>query len=388
MLGEQKIEGKPWIEAKSNLALSYRIRWDQRSSFGDLDRSVQLGYEVIDLLPADADADADARLTALSNLAFRLQRAYLCYLIDRVLPTRPSISHGEALADAALKYITESMSIQGNRMLSRLENALTFVMYIRNFPPEPGKHMFGRCYDFLRCSVQLLRDICLVSSKGDQQDNLVAFYGISRYAAAAALQAETDAYNALHILEEGRGITLSYQFDAYQDIEAISSYDRKLANRYIEARENLKSAVMGQEAFHTRTERMNHFQAVRDEIRAIPGFIHFSGVLGKDETVALADHGDIVVINITDLRSDAIIISKGNIWALNLPDLNEANLSEASWEIQTRLAGETDQDEVFHDLHEGLSELLRELWKNLVKPVLNNLGYINPPSPSETWPHI
>jgi hypothetical protein len=65
--------------------------------------------------------------------------------------------------DEALKYITEPMSIQGNRMLSRLENALAFVMYIPNFPPELRKHMFGRCYDFLRSSIQLLRDIGLVS---------------------------------------------------------------------------------------------------------------------------------------------------------------------------------------------------------------------------------
>jgi hypothetical protein len=65
--------------------------------------------------------------------------------------------------DEALKYITESMSIQGNWMLSRLENALAFVMYIPNFPPELRRYMFGRFYDFLRSSVQLLRDIGLVS---------------------------------------------------------------------------------------------------------------------------------------------------------------------------------------------------------------------------------
>lgn len=67
------------------------------------------------------------------------------------------------LVDEALKYITESMFIQGNWMLSRLENALALVMYIPNFPPELRKHMFGRYYDFLRSSVQLLRDIGLVS---------------------------------------------------------------------------------------------------------------------------------------------------------------------------------------------------------------------------------
>lgn len=74
MIVEHNIEGNLCIESKSNLALSYQIRWDQRSSYGDLDRSVQLGYEIIDLLPADVDPDA--RLTALSNLAFRLQKAY------------------------------------------------------------------------------------------------------------------------------------------------------------------------------------------------------------------------------------------------------------------------------------------------------------------------
>lgn len=386
MLAEHKVGGNLWIEAKSNLALSYQIRWDQRLSFDDLDRSVQLGYEIIDLLPADADPDA--RVSALSNLAFRLQRAYLCYLTNGKLPTRQEISHGEVLLDEAFKYITESMSFQGNRMLSGLENALTFVMYIKNIPKEPGKQLLGRCYVFLKSSIQLLRDISLMSSQEDQRDNLTTFYGISRYAAAAALQAGADPYDALHILEEGRGIALSSQFDTQQDMEDISSYDKELADRYAEARESFKSAITNQDAFHERTERLNHLRAIRDEIRAVPEFEHFYGVLGKNATVRLAEDGDIVMINVTDLRSDAIIISKGNIRAINLPDLDEDKLSEASWEIQTRLAKETGQDEVFHELDERLSGLLRDLWKHLVKPVLDDLGYRNRPSPSDTWPRV
>jgi hypothetical protein len=385
MLAEHKIGGNLWIEAKSNLALSYQIRWDQRLSFDDLDRSVQLGYEIIDLLPADADPDA--RVSALSNLAFRLQRAYLCYLADGKLPTRQEISHGEVLLDEALKYITKSMSIQGNRMLSGLENALTFVMYIKNIPKEPGKQLLGRCYEFLKSSIQLLRDISLISSQEDQRDNLTTFYGISRYAAAAALQAGADPYDALHILEEGRGIALSSQFDI-QDMEDISSYDKALADRYVKARESFISAITNQDTFPERTEKLNHLRAIRDEIRAVPEFKHFSGVLGKDETVRLAEDGDIVIINVTDLRSDAIIISKGSIRAINLPYLDEDKLSEASWEIQTRLAKETGQDEVFHELHERLSGLLRDLWKHLVKPVLDDLGYRNRPSPPDTWPRV
>jgi hypothetical protein len=162
MLAERNIEGYPRVEAESNLGLSYQLRWDRNSSFDDLAHSVQLGYEVVELLPADGNPDA--RVSALSNLAFHLQRAYLCYCTKGILPESPETCDGEKLLDEAFKYITASMSVQGDRMLPRLENAVTFVMYIKNFPNEQGQEMLERCYEFLESSVRLLRDVSLVSS--------------------------------------------------------------------------------------------------------------------------------------------------------------------------------------------------------------------------------
>jgi CHAT domain len=329
-------------EAQSVLGLVYQELWERNRIFDDLVHALELGYEVLAAIPA-SDSYASARATALSNLAFRLQRAYFCFIVGAQVPPGKSLSEGEDLLNDSVRFLADSTYAGGDRRISHLENVLTFVTYASNFPRGRREQILAMCANLLRSSVIILTEIYAESSIEDQEDSLTTFYGISRYAAAAILQAEKDPYEALVFLEKGRGV-------------AALSFHNKNQN--------------GSEAEN----------ASSDASKSIS--------LQLAKTLDLSKDRDVVVVNITNLRSDAIILSKGAIRYVHLSNLDEDILSEISWEIQTRLAREKDQEAVFHELRSKLTALLRYLWKFLVKPVLTELGYTTSVGSSDSWPHI
>lgn len=336
---ENNLTGRILIETKGNLGMSYQLRWDQgnnKKQYSDLDRSLQLGWEVVNMIRTESNT-SDLLVTALSNLSFRLQRAYLCFVSDGSLPQMVCVSSGQDLLDQAVDLLTESINSPEATLLSTPTNTLAFVMYIKNFPLEVRGCIFGRLSICLDRSVNNLEQLCMAASEEDRKDNLSLFYGISRYAAAARLHLKgpSAAFDALQILEKGRGI-------------AIATLQR----------EDVDKRVLADMS------------------------------LGFEEMISLAKEEDIVVANITDLRSDAIIIRRGSICNVHLPDLDEDVLSKKSWKIQKQLAKDTGQEDVYFELYELLTEFLRHLWRNLVRPVVDFLGYNSPPASPEEWPHV
>jgi hypothetical protein len=147
-------------------------------------------------------------------------------------------SKAESLFDEALKCLSESMSLHKEHLLSDPEIALTFVLYIREFPLECRGHL-AKCVDIVRSSVKIVRVYCSIASQNDQRDCLSTFYGISRYATAAALQVGETHYQALLLLEEGRAIMVSLQQEM-TDIQSIQMYNEDLANEYSQALEEFR----------------------------------------------------------------------------------------------------------------------------------------------------
>ena len=201
LVQQHMVETSKFIEAKSNLWIAYQHRWDQQSDFESLKMILALGREVLNLLPSGRDTDA--RVVAMRNLSFRLQRAYLCYVLEDKYPANLEESKAENLFDEALKCLSESMSLDKERLLSDRENTLTFIMYIREVPLECRGHLLAKCVDIVRSSVKIVRVYCSIASQNDQRDCLSTFYGISRYATAAALQVGETHYQALLPTKQG-----------------------------------------------------------------------------------------------------------------------------------------------------------------------------------------
>ncbi|KAG0356440.1 hypothetical protein BGZ54_000728 [Gamsiella multidivaricata] len=372
---DSSLTGEILIATKSDLGMGYQLRWEQgddKREYSDLDRSLQLGWEVVDMtrsLSSESNT-SDALVTVLSNLSFRLQTAYLCYVSDGSLPQKVD----------AVDLLAESTIIPGATLLSAPTNTLAFVLDIKNFLHEFRDSILGRSSICLDRSVYNLEQLCMVASEEDRKNNLSSFYGISRYAAAAHLHLHRSPFAALQILEKGRGIANAILQEESVDKRALADVTPDLARRYIDALQALKNNRFKNAPYHERREPYGIISEARKELFAMPGAFRPPRDLSFEEMISLAEKEDIVVVNITDLRSDAIIIRRRSIHNVHLPNLDEDALSEKSWEIQARLAKESGQEDVFPELHRLLTEFLRDLWKNLVQPVMDFLGYTSSPA--------
>lgn len=387
-LTQEGTVGKPLIKALSNLGLSYQIRWDQQQQHSDLERSIHLGYQVVGLLPAGTDPDA--RVSALSNLSFRLQRAFLCFVTQEQTINHEKTPNGESLQEEAFSTIAESARIDANRKISRIENTLSFVAYIKHYPKPIRLEMLGRCYSILASSMDTMQDVVNLSLPEDLRDCVTTFYGLSRYTAAAILQAGRDPCECLRILEQGREVALSVELEIPDDFADVSLPNShvQFSKRLFQAKRALRSSIIDRVPLHEQKKRLKEYRAVLDETVEGSSIPLSASHLDEASIIRLAKDRDIVVVIVTDLRSDAVIVSKGKIKILSLPNLDEEKLSLLSWEIQWRLARESDQEEVYPDLRDALSNMLRDLWNFLVSPVLAELGYSENVERTGPWPRV
>jgi hypothetical protein len=126
------------------------------------------------------------------------------------------------------------------------------------------------------------------------------------------------------------------------------------------------------------------------DTRTSPRFRDVEMVLDEAQAKNLAKYGPLIIISLTDLRSDAIIVTTQAIQHLHLPDLNERQVAEQSWEIQQLLAktNKTEQLESFLKLHRLLSKFMNSQSMSTVKPILDHLGYRKPLSLEDEQPHV
>ncbi|CAE6536381.1 unnamed protein product [Rhizoctonia solani] len=123
------------------------------------------------------------------------------------------------------------------------------------------------------------------------------------------------------------------------------------------------------------------YDRLLSQARALPGFENFLRPIKAGSLVQAAQHGPIVVINCHAGGCDAFIILPGqnNINHIFLPNFTEENARHARNEIEVSLRskgirGIRAQRPMDEDKFEGV---LKTLWYEIVKPVLELLGYMS-----------
>jgi len=396
--GERK--GALWAGALNNLAISYRVRWASETGgqYGDLVRAIELGAELCRGLAAPEWEDqADARVQALANQSFQLLRAYGQWVETGELSKRLPYQDGEGLLARAVSHLQESIAIPCERTRSHLENGLTFVIEIGRIPKAVQADVLGRVPGILTTALERMREVVLYENREDLLECVGTFFGLSRYAAAASLQAGAEPYEALKILEEGRGVAISIQLDSRAGGQGSPSTDEpvpdqdvptSLRAKYFEARKRLLGCVEEEAPFHERHRLVKQVLDLQRQINAQePGCLET--IPPVDTLAEMAKDTTIVVINITPIRSDAFIISRLGISVQPLPGLDEGDLSDRAIHIQKGLNHLADPN-TSSDTFAKMISALKVLWAKLVLPVLKAIGKSRPhrASDSEAWPRV
>ncbi|KAF2804435.1 uncharacterized protein BDZ99DRAFT_511648 [Mytilinidion resinicola] len=204
--------------------------------------------------------------------------------------------------------------------------------------------------------------------------------GLASMAAAVALNAEKEVQYALELLELGRCVIAGLLLELRTDISDLREQHPRLATEFEILRNKLDAPSSGiglvgdatpswTSQANRRIEADQKFNLVIAKIRDQPTFQNFLLPPTRDELMAAADQGPIVIINVSSYRCDAFLIEHHRIRVLPLPNLTEEKLNQR---VQQQSVGST--------------PVLQWLWKAAAAPILDALGHQQ--LPSNNWPRV
>ncbi len=221
----------------------------------------------------------------------------------------------------------------------------------------------------------------------DAQYLLSQLTGLASDAAAIAMNAEKAPIDAVQLLELGHSAFAGSLSEMYIDVGDLLQKHPGLGEEYVNLRGRVDPTATStrapvgrrppRQAFSTAITRANDrheagrgFDELVAEIRRQPSFQDF--LLPPTESMVLraAEHGCIVVINVSQYRCDAIVVNAYRIRSMSLPRLKKSEIEERAR-----------RDDL------GSLDTLEWLWHTITNPILNHLGYTSLPS-TDSWPHV
>ena len=212
----------------------------------------------------------------------------------------------------------------------------------------------------------------------DQQYILAKLTGLASLAAAVSLEVGKPPLDALRLLELGHSVTNGQLIDYRSDISDLIEQHPMLAKHFNFLCQELDSPFpsteslvdisvdqrlrIQQTAIHKRNQAGKDLDYILQQIRQKPGFEHFLRVASEESLLSAAEEGPIVALNVTELRSDAILVTKEKVTNIGLPHLSYASMV---WSLDIGPLAARDDNEFQR-------EILEWLWKAAVQPVLRD----------------
>lgn len=390
--------------ALSNLAIALRARFERDGNAGDLDRAVDAYREADGLLPeehadrvalasnlgltlrlrsaltGDADdlasaieagrravaavgADHPDRAMHLCNLAGSLT---LGSLVDDRLP-------GEDARDA----FREAARLEGAPMHIRIHAARQWAR------TDAGHGRWEAAVDAYTETVRMLGLLAHRSlDRSDQEYRLADVAGIGGEATAAGLFAG-DVDRAVELFEQGRAVLFQQVLDLQQDVDDLEAQHPDLAAEFVRRRAAVDHAgersaehpgdPMATALLEQRRRAAARFDDIVTRIRRIEGFERFLQPPVVSELAEAAAEGPVVLVNVSDLRSDAIIVLADRSAVVPLPALTADRLErevERFWGSLADALNPRLTPESRNDAEATLIECLGWLWEVVVGPTL------------------
>ncbi|KAF3012603.1 hypothetical protein E8E14_007733 [Neopestalotiopsis sp. 37M] len=194
-------------------------------------------------------------------------------------------------------------------------------------------------------------------SRRDQQRATKVTSGLAADGCAISIMKGNNT-EALQRVEQGRGLILGHLMDRSGDLAELYAKAPDLAHSYVKTRTKaFQPAIVTEghswESFVDEKRRAHsELKQKEDEIRQLPDFENFQLPLSESQLKSCATDGPIVIVNITDLRSDAILVTEAGVRSIHLPDLKER-------EMPTSLKGFRAADTTSSELFDTFADLSR-----------------------------
>ncbi|KLO91963.1 uncharacterized protein LW94_2661 [Fusarium fujikuroi] len=347
------VGNRPTWSFKNNLQAMLVIKYSITKDQAILDECTRLQKEALDEVPEGHQYRAEM----LTSLGYRL---------------RDSTKESSNLQKASECFL-EALQNNNAPAISRVRAGSALLQSC------PDKQ---KAYQAAQVITGLLPQLITRSHEtSDKQHAAGSRAGMTCSAAAAALQADRPVFEALQVLELGRGVLAKYSEEMLLGPLQLDKLPAEQAEAYVHLRNELKGSStpalvdMGssfQNHISGLNKRYNLAKELEElivEIRKLPGFEDLWTAPTEAEILDAAKYGPIVVFNVSRARCDALIIEKHQIRSLVLPNIT---------------------NDLYQFARKGdfaSSEVLEWMWHNITQPVLDALGYSQSPGEG-AWPHV
>ena len=426
--------------ALSNLTVLLTRRFHEGRNMADLDRAIQAAEEALESVPGE---EPGARARAQTALAHALLQRHglprgaddhahaddLARAVDlarsaaRGAPNgAPATTERLGVLMAALRArydyapnatdLTEAIDLARQVLRtelgppsSRLETVEECASWAaRHGAWEPAAELYAACVD-------LMARLASPDRHSDTRQYWLSRWALLTQRASASALNAGDPQAAAVLLERGRGVLLSQTFDLREDLADLRAHDGDLADRVERLRRQLDDAPLlgigpaprlytldpeaaaAQDIGPQRRRLLDQFDELLAEIRSRPGFEQYMRPAQWADLIAQAGHGPLVIPNISDYRSDALIVSDGSLRTVQLPHatpnalrhavgsmLTALDRSNTAWRRRDRDAQMRAQSEI--------GAVLAWLWDAITEPVLRELDITGSPAPGRPWPRM
>ncbi|KAJ9419719.1 CHAT domain-containing protein [Fusarium oxysporum] len=350
----------------NNLGNKLKNRYEQTGEMRDLEEAIQIAQQAVKSMPGDHPDLA----AMLNNLGNKLESRY-----ERTGEMKD--------LEKASAYLLEAWSCLNAVPFHRVKAAAKCLELLAK------QHRVDQGIDLGRRILDLLPSVHTGAlDRNDQQFVVSTFAGVASNLCSFLLSANRSS-EALEHLEQSRAIIISQLLDNRSDLSSLRQDHSQLANQYQslvdEVNAPTRQITTGVAAALLRKRRQEaaaELDTCLKEIRCVPGYERF--MLGQTvaEMQECITEGSIVVINITDFRSDAIIVSNNSLRTIVLPELSASKARlwvNKDWSTKKRSEQRGKNDQFL--------DYLSWLWYACVKHIVAEIS-ASKTHPSEGLPRV
>ena len=345
----------------TNLCMALQRRFEERGSTDDFDRALASSEQGV-----DAAMDHLNRGIYFNNrgiiLWHQFERTGSMDDLDHVI-----VNHEQAVQSVPMDHPNRALYLYnlGSALQSRFERRgsihdrdSSIIIYEQGANSDTAtpsvrlkaaqaceellisQRMLKRAKLILETAVRILPKISPRQlGRSDAQFNISQFVNLTARAVSLSLENKDDPYKALKLMELGRGILANLQLEVRSDISELAAEHPELARQFQQLRNQIDSPSRTSELgmIEDQVARVNsdsnsatfiskgsrtvykQFEDLLEYIRSLPGFENFLQGPSEVELRSLAKGGAIVVFNVSDIRSDAFLITPDQIRSVPLP---------------------------------------------------------------------
>jgi len=192
---------------------------------------------------------------------------------------------------------------------------------------------------------------------------------------------------ALELWEQGHGLLLDQELQLRSDLSHLDVAYPALASRLSDIR-NALNALAPDAQFSNdsralsgdidqRMQLAHEWDEIVRQVRGLPGFEKFLRPPRAEELLAAGADGPVVLINVSQYRSDALLVTDNTVQIVRLANVTPGRVRAMTREFLTALSAGG-------DVSTHLWSILTWLWDAIAEPVLTHLGLADRNGSSES----